>query len=150
MTLKEFKKVMFEIECASTDFPYPVKINYSDKKANALTRCILDYFNIYLKSQAERINNTGMYREKWLIDPITNKKIKKQGKGIWSKGTGTNGTADISAMHKGKSFKIEVKIGKDRQSEEQKKYQDSIEKNGGIYMIARNWEQFYTDIQKYI
>jgi hypothetical protein len=41
----------------------------------------------------------------------------------WTKGTSTAGSADISATIKGRSVKIEVKIGKDRQSEAQKKYQ---------------------------
>jgi hypothetical protein len=38
--------------------------------------------------------------------------------------------------------KIEVKIGKDRQSEAQKRYQENIEKAGGIYYIAKNFDDF--------
>jgi hypothetical protein len=38
--------------------------------------------------------------------------------------------------------KIEVKYGKDRQSEDQKKYEHSINEAGGIYVIARNIDDF--------
>jgi hypothetical protein len=38
--------------------------------------------------------------------------------------------------------KIEVKIGKDRQSEAQKKYQEDIERAGGVYLIARDFDSF--------
>ena len=60
----------------------------------------------------------------------------------WIKGTGTNGSADISATIAGKSVKIEVKILKDRQSEAQKQYQADIEKAGGIYYIAKDFTSF--------
>jgi hypothetical protein len=68
----------------------------------------------------------------------------------WQKGTGTKGSADISAtipmvvnnMKVGVSVKIEVKYGKDRQSEDQKKYEHSINEAGGIYVIARNIDDF--------
>nr|MDQ3022693.1 hypothetical protein [Bacteroidota bacterium] len=61
----------------------------------------------------------------------------------WIKGTGTNGTADISATIKGRSVKVEVKIGTDKQSSFQKKYQLDIENAGGYYFIARNFQDFY-------
>lgn len=60
----------------------------------------------------------------------------------WTKGTGTAGSADISATIKGRSVKIEVKIGKDRQSDAQKKYQEMIERAGGVYIIAKNFDEF--------
>ena len=52
------------------------------------------------------------------------------------------GTADVSATIQGKSVKIEIKIGKDRQSEEQKKYQQQIIKAGGYYFIATSFDEF--------
>ena len=97
--------------------------------------------------QAERISNTGRY--------IDNKKKFKNiqgqtmqvGSGQYIPGTGTNGTADISATIKGKSIKIEVKYGKDRQSEAQKEYQTTIERSGGVYYIAKDFESFYNFYQ---
>jgi len=35
-----------------------------------------------------------------------------------------------------------VKYGKDKQSEVQKRYQESIEAAGGTYFIARNFDEF--------
>lgn len=43
----------------------------------------------------------------------------------------------------GKAVKIEIKIGRDRQSEAQKRYQEQIERAGGLYVIATSFEQFY-------
>jgi preprotein translocase subunit SecA len=59
----------------------------------------------------------------------------------WVYGTGTRGSADISATIAGKSVKIEVKI-KDQQSQHQKEYQRQVEAAGGIYVIARNFQEF--------
>jgi len=53
------------------------------------------------------------------------------------------GSADISATIKGLTVMIEVKWGRDRQSEAQKVYQAKIEKAGGIYLIIRKFEEFY-------
>jgi exopolysaccharide biosynthesis protein len=61
----------------------------------------------------------------------------------WQKGTGTKGSADISATIKptwskfGISVKIEVKM-KDKQSEHQKLYEQSINQAGGVYIIIRS------------
>lgn len=40
-------------------------------------------------------------------------------------------------------MKIEVKHGRDRQSEAQKKYQADIEKAGGVYYVAKTFDEFY-------
>ncbi len=37
---------------------------------------------------------------------------------------------------------IEVKIGKDRQSDSQKEYQRKVEKAGGIYIIIGTFDEF--------
>lgn len=59
------------------------------------------------------------------------------------------GTADISATIMGKSVKIEIKVGRDKQSEHQRRYQEQIERAGGVYIIIRDMDQFigwYQDI----
>ncbi len=97
---------------------------YSDKTANGLTRCIIDFLS-FQGWQAERVNNTGRIVS-----------------GRWIKGTGKDGTADISATISGRSAKIEVKIGRDRQSIKQAQYQAAIEAAGGLYVIARTFQGF--------
>ena len=114
-------------------------IKYSDKTANGLTKCIIDFIQ-YKGGQAERIS-------------VVSRKVA----GKFVKSTMTKGTADISAtipvyfrdsngnflIKKGLSVKIEVKIGKDRQSEEQKRYEQDILNAGGYYFIAKDFNSFY-------
>ena len=126
--------------------PYPVIRQYSDRTANGLTRCIIDFIR-FSGGHAERINNTGR--------PVDHRRIVTDVMGYrrvigsmkWIPGTGTRGTADISAIYLGKSVKIEVKIDRDRQSASQKEYQQSIGASGGIYLIARSFNEFYQDWQ---
>ncbi len=73
-----------------------------------------------------------------------------QNQNSWTKGTSTAGSADISATIKGRSVKIEVKIGKDRQSEAQKRYQEMIERAGGIYIIAKDFDSFVEWYENFI
>lgn len=102
---------------------------FRDNTANELTRSIIAFIEA-IDGSAERINSMG-------------RQITTQGKTKWVYGTGKNGTADISATWAGKSIKIEVKATKgEKQSENQKRYQESIERAGGIYLIARNMDGF--------
>lgn len=103
---------------------------YSDKTANGLTRCIIAYLRLQ-GCQAERVSSTGRV----IADHTGGQK--------WIKGNGTKGTADISATIRGRSVKVEVKIGRDRQSEAQRAYQREVEQAGGVYVIATTFEQFY-------
>lgn len=107
---------------------------WNDNSANALTKSIIGFLQ-FNNCQAERINTMGVYRKKYRTDGVAIG-------GQWTKGTGTPGSADISATIKGRSVKIEVKYGKDRQSDAQKEYQKAIEEAGGVYIIARDFEGF--------
>lgn len=122
---------------------------YNDTTANGLEKCITDFLNLS-GHQAERIKNMGRM--------LDNTKVVKDVMGIsrtigskqYIKGTGTNGTADISATIMGRSVKIEVKIGKDRQSQDQIDYQESVTKAGGQYWIAKDFDSFYFLYESFI
>jgi hypothetical protein len=118
---------------------------YEDKTANGLTKCIIEFLQLS-NHQAERINTMGrpIDNRKQVTDVIG--RTKTIGSMTWGKSTATKGSADISATIQGRSVKIEVKIGADRQSEDQKVYQAKIEKSGGQYWIAKNFDDF---IKKY-
>lgn len=116
--------------------------NYTDKTANGLTKCIIHFIQL-TGGQAERINCTGRAIDNRKTYTDTLGRCRTIGSVAYIKTTGQRGTADISATIKGKSVKIEVKIGNDRQSDAQKQYQKSIEASGGIYIIAKTFEQFY-------
>ncbi|MCK9613010.1 MAG: hypothetical protein M0R16_08950 [Bacteroidales bacterium] len=116
---------------------------YGDKTANGLTRCIIDFIRLS-GGQAERINCTGRIIDsrKTSTDILGNQRTI--GQLHYIKTAGQRGTADISATIQGRSVKIEVKIKNDRQSVAQKEYQQSIEASGGLYFIAKDFEQFIT------
>ncbi len=134
LALEDLKKQHHEFP----EYAIPIP-KYSDKTANGLTKMIIDYIK-FNGGQAERIS-------------VVSRKVA----GKFVKSTMTKGTADISATIPtlnyadegynkwiGVSVKIEVKIGKDRQSEEQKKYEKQIKNAHGYYFIAKDFNSFYT------
>ena len=106
--------------------PHPAPRKYRDDTANDLTKCIVKY--ITLKGGfASRVNTTGIY----------DKKLRK-----YRRGTQKRGLADVIATYKGLSLHIEVKHGRDRLSNAQKKIQDEITRSGGQYYVAQNFTEF--------
>ncbi len=121
---------------------YLVIHKYTDKTANGLTRCIKDFLN-FSGHQAERISTMGrpIDNREVVTDVIGRKKTIGSVKYVPT--TGTKGSADISATIKGRSVKIEVKVGRDTHKDNQKEYQQAIEAAGGVYYIARDFNSFY-------
>lgn len=116
-------------------------INYKPNTTNGLTRCVIDFIK-YNGGQAERISNSGRYIDMSEIVTDCIGRKRKIGSGQYVPGSGTNGTADISATIKGRSVKIEIKFGNDKQSDAQKQYQLNIEQAMGIYYICKDFESF--------
>jgi hypothetical protein len=146
------KKELIKLKMASSQAKHPnmhpdciPRPVYSDKTANGLTKMVIDWITLN-GGQAERISNMGRYIDSSKVVTNVLGQRMKIGSGKFIPGAGTNGTADISAIVKGRSVKIEVKM-KDKQSDAQKKYQESVERAGGIYYIVRSFDEF---IEKYI
>ena len=120
---------------------YAPKAKYRDDSATGLTRCIIDWIKLR-GGQAERINTMGVPidRRRQVTDVLGH--TRTIGSIEWRKGGGTVGSADISATIGGRSVKIEVKIGKDRQSPAQRQYQAAVEQAGGLYFIAKDFTSF--------
>ena len=116
----------------------PMKAN----SANELTKAVIKFIRLS-GGQAERISVTGrtINTRKTYTDILGHRKTIGPVKYIPS--AMTKGSADISATIQGKSIKIEIKWGKDRQSPAQANYQAEIEKAGGIYLIVHTFDQFY-------
>lgn len=114
----------------------------SDKTANGLTKCIIDW--ITLKGgYANRINTQGQARvHKVPRYNILTGKTEYRDSVQWTPSTTRIGTPDIDAIIQGKAVKIEVKIGKDKLSEAQKKHLEDIAKAGGLYFVAKDMESF--------
>lgn len=141
--LQQLTELDWQIRCSESRMPpeYIVRTKYTDKTANGLTKAIVKWINLN-GYQAERISTSGRWvdNSKVVTDVLGNQ--KKIGSGKYIKGSGTKGSADISATIKGRSIKIEVKM-KDKQSEAQIEYQKAIERAGGIYFIAKDFDSFY-------
>ena len=135
MELDEFKRKYPEN-------PYPIAKKYKTSKANGLTQAIIKLIKLS-GGQAERISTSGrVIDQSKEVSNVLGQRYRI-GSSKYIPGTGTKGSADISATIKGKSVKIEVKIGADRQSPAQKQYQADIERAGGVYVIATSFDQFY-------
>ena len=116
------------------DFPdaYRPMKKYQTSTANGLTKAVVDFLN-FSGHFATRINNQGTWvREKAHVNG-----------GYYRPSTQVKGIADIDALIKGYKVAIEIKIGKDRQSDAQKEYQVKIERAGGYYWIVKDFDQFY-------
>jgi hypothetical protein len=88
--------------------------------ANELTKSILEYC---------RLKGHYVFR----VNNIPGTKYRAN--------TLTKGIADILGCTKqGLALAIEVKIGKDRQSEYQKEFEEHYKKRGGIYIVATKLE----------
>lgn len=99
---------------------------FRDDKANDLTKCVTTYITL-CGGFASRISNQGTY----------NSKLRK-----YIPSTSRKGLADVMATYKGKSLSIEIKIGRDRQSDSQKKIESEVIRSGGYYFLARNFTEF--------
>jgi len=110
--------------------PDPARVapTYTDKTANGLTKCILEYLRLK-GAFVSRLNNQGVY----------DKKLQR-----YRKGMNRRGLPDILATFNGKSLFIEVKAGRDKLSEYQETIKQEQEQSGGIYYTAHNFSSFKT------
>ena len=115
---------------------YLARAKYRDDSANGLTRCIIDWIKLS-GGQAERVNTTGIPIDKRRSVTDVLGHTCTIGSIEWRTGGGTNGSADISATIRGRAVKIEVKIGRDRQSPAQKEYQRQVEQGGDCTTLRR-------------
>lgn len=133
--------------------PHLAPRTFRDDKSNDLTKCIMEYIRL-TGGQSERISVTGRYIDQSKIFTNTLGQQRKVGTGKWIKPSMTKGSGDVSAVKKitlggkivGLTVKIEVKIGADKQSEDQKKYQQEVENAGGVYLLVKSFDDF---IEKY-
>ena len=149
--LKQLSDLEHERACLrSPSMPrdYVPRHKYIDNTANGLTRCVVDWIN-FNGGQAERISTTGRVIDNSKVVTDVMGSTRKIGSSKWIKGTGRNGSADISStipvtiagQKVGISAKWEVKQ-KDTQRKEQIEYQQEVENAGGHYFIVHDFEEF--------
>jgi hypothetical protein len=126
---------------------------YTDKTANGLTKAVIDFLELS-GHFAERVNTMGRVidNRKTYTDVIG--RTKTIGSTKYIPTTGTKGSADISSeinvMINSQPIAIavkwEVKINKDRQSEDQKKYESKV----ANYFIIKSFDDFYSKYIEFI
>jgi len=134
------------------DFPdnWRPKFKYSDKTANGLTKCIIDWIR-FTGGQAERISVTGRMIDNTKVVTDCIGGMRKIGSTKYIPSSMQRGSADISSTipipipYTGKfwglSAKWEVKM-KDKQSEAQKEYEIQVTRAGGYYFIVHSFDEF--------
>ena len=134
--LKELSKLANELKAEKhPDVPSfaLVKKAFKDATANELTKTII--FDMYWVREglAYRINNGAIYD------------TKRQ---VYRKGVQRKGIPDIIGIINGRFIGIEVKIGRDRQSADQKEVEKEINDAGGVYFIAKSYDDYLEKIAK--
>ena len=87
--------------------------------------------------------DTGKYRDNSkIIEDVVGFK-RTIGTGNWTKAANVRpGRADIKCFFKGNMYNMEVKVGKDRMSDDQKLEQTRAKKNKEIYVIIKTVDDF--------
>ena len=125
-------------------------------KSNGLTTFIINFLN-WSGSHGERTNNMGIPTVKKIpkMNIFSGKVEYRDGGMEWKKGNGKKGSSDVKGHVKTPKHKfpipvyIEVKIGKDKMSDEQFKYKDIVTKTGALYCVVKNpedWFKFYDKV----
>ena len=133
--LKELGKLADELKAEKHPMLPPhvlVKQRFKDTTANDLTKTIIwDMYHVR-GGVAYRINNGAVYD------------VKRK---VYRKGVQRKGIPDIIGIIDGKFYGIEVKIGEDRQSAEQKEIEKEINDSGGVYFIAKSYDDYLSKIK---
>jgi len=134
--LKELSKLANELKAEKhPDVPSfaLVKKAFKDATANELTKTIIYDMYWVREGLAYRINNGATYD------------TKRQ---VYRKGVQRKGVPDIIGIINGRFIGIEVKIGRDRQSADQKEVEKEINDAGGVYFIAKSYDDYLEKIAK--
>lgn len=135
--LKELAKLANELNAEKhPDFPPHalVKKRFKDTTANDLTKTIIWDMVHVREGVAYRINNGATY---------------DRAKGVYRKGVQRKGVPDIIGIIDGRFIGIEVKIGTDRQSADQKEVEREINDAGGVYFIAKTYDDYLDKIKPF-
>jgi hypothetical protein len=126
--IKELEAMAYIEHYRNSSLPeqYRSRFKFNDSTANGLTKAIIAYIKI-CGGSAFRVNTQGQF------DAKMNK---------WRHSGTRKGLPDVQGVMKGKYLGIEVKIGKDVQSEHQKRIESELIASGGLYFIAKDFESF--------
>lgn len=108
------------------------KRSFRDDTANGLAGCIEAWAKIN-GAFYQRQNSQGQY----------DSRLK-----MWRKSGTTKGIADVQVTCKGKTYNLEIKIGKDQQSNVQKDVEARIKAAGGHYAVVKCFDDFLNEMEE--
>ena len=108
-----------------------VKPDHHENASGAIEQCIQVYINRIAGCTAWKVDVKG-----------TKRKVKGKKEEVWTKTTSTSGVSDIHALIRGRYLAVEVKFGKDVQSDDQKEFEANVNKAGGTYFLAKSYTHF--------
>lgn len=129
--LRQFAKIHNQAKYPNVPTSALPATTFTDKTANGLTNAIIYDIQHVRGGAAYRINNGATY---------------DRAKNIYRAGVTKRGVPDIIGVLDGRFVGIEVKIGADRQSSHQREVEVEINAAGGVYFIAKTYEQYVESI----
>ena len=131
-SVKRLEVEYFEHKYRNSTIPQQCRFkrSFRDDTANGLARCIEAWAKIH-GAFYQRQNSQGQY----------DSRLK-----MWRKSGTTKGIADVQVTYKGRTYNLEIKVGKDRQSEVQKEVEQRIKAAGGHYAIIHCYDDFLRQI----
>lgn len=131
-SVKRLEQEYFEWKYQASSIPENCRFKrpFRDDTANGLAGCIEAWAKIH-GAFYQRQNSQGQY----------DSHLK-----MWRKSGTTKGIADVQITYQGRTYNLEIKIGKDRQSEIQKEVERKIKAAGGHYAIIHCYDDFLREM----
>lgn len=137
--LSAMDKIQREIEAPSIPANYILGTKFQEKNANNVEKAIERFASI-VGFLAERTKVQGRKMDATYKDTALGRLTVSKAKFVTS--TGRKGSSDMKLVIQGQYIACEIKFGKDTQKVDQKKYQADVERNGGLYIVAKTFEDF--------
>ena len=109
-----------------------LKDNFFMSEVNQLRLRIKNFVNIF-----NRVYGVFIY-----IFPVMNYAAFDINVGAFRKFQGEKGISDLILVAFGITYYVELKVGDDRQSKDQKLFEQNIRKAGAVYVLVKTFEQF--------
>lgn len=137
--LSMMDKIHREIKSPSMNPNYITATKFKETKANDIEKAIEKFASI-VGFLAERTKTQGRLMSATYKDTAMGRLQTSKEKFVTS--TSRKGSSDMKLLIKGQPIYCEIKFGKDKQRPDQIKYQADVERNGGVYIIVKTFEEF--------
>lgn len=140
MVLGVMDKIYREQQAPSMNPNYIIETKFKETCANDIEKAI-EKFAIMAGFLAERTKTVGRKMPAKVIQTAHGTLTVSKEKFVTS--TSRKGSSDMKLLIPEIGYvACEIKYGKDTQKDNQKEYQRDVEKNGGIYIIVKTFEEF--------